>query len=383
LYSIASNGAGKYVAGGEHYIVKSSDGKNWSNVILPSNYLYNTELRGAAYGNGKFVFVGTYSYNNGIILTSADDGTNWIKRTIGSVLNSIAYNGSLFLAVGYSTNYYGGNNIFSSTDGNIWVPRAANKNHFTSVTWSSAAKQFIAVGYDDNGKAIILTSPDGNAWASRNSITDNELHAVARGPNNIVIAGVKGTILNAQCGVTTPATFPLTIKKFGTGQGTVTTNPAGINCGATCTANFANGAKVTLGVTPAANSIFYGFTGSPGCTNWQVVMDDPKTCNATFTPKLPTIYTYNATNITATSAILNGYVGNISTITTTVSFELGTTTAYGINVPAGSMYGSGGYFSANKTGLLCNTTYNVRAKAVNNFGTVVGSNTIFKTSACP
>ena len=41
-------------------------------------------------------------------------------------------------------------------------------------------------------------------------------------------------------------TFDLTVDKDGTGTGTVTSNPAGIDCGATCTAPFASGSVVTL-----------------------------------------------------------------------------------------------------------------------------------------
>ena len=38
----------------------------------------------------------------------------------------------------------------------------------------------------------------------------------------------------------------LTVSKNGTGTGTVTSNPAGINCGSTCSAGFSNGTMVTL-----------------------------------------------------------------------------------------------------------------------------------------
>ncbi len=43
------------------------------------------------------------------------------------------------------------------------------------------------------------------------------------------------------------------------GVGTVTSDPAGINCGATCSALFAEGTTITLTATPAANSVFLGW----------------------------------------------------------------------------------------------------------------------------
>ncbi len=46
--------------------------------------------------------------------------------------------------------------------------------------------------------------------------------------------------------------FLLKVEKSGTGGGTVTSSPSGINCGATCEASFAEGGVVTL--TGAANT---------------------------------------------------------------------------------------------------------------------------------
>ena len=50
----------------------------------------------------------------------------------------------------------------------------------------------------------------------------------------------------------TAATFSLSITKMGAGTGTVTSSPVGINCGGTCTANFANGTSVTLSAAPGS-----------------------------------------------------------------------------------------------------------------------------------
>jgi len=66
---------------------------------------------------------------------------------------------------------------------------------------------------------------------------------------------------------TTPAaiqTFSLTVTKAGTGSGTVTSSPAGINCGSTCSASYNSGTLVTLTATPASSSIFAGWSGT-GC----------------------------------------------------------------------------------------------------------------------
>jgi hypothetical protein len=57
------------------------------------------------------------------------------------------------------------------------------------------------------------------------------------------------------------SSYTLTIVKLGTGSGTVTSSPSGINCGTTCTYQFVSGSSVTLTATPDASSIFSGWLG--------------------------------------------------------------------------------------------------------------------------
>ncbi len=82
-------------------------------------------------------------------------------------------------------------------------------------------------------------------------------------------------------------TFALTVAKAGTGAGTVTSAPAGINCGVTCTANYSSGTAVTLTATPTAPSTFTGWSGAcSGTGSCVVTVDAAKSVTATFT--LPT-----------------------------------------------------------------------------------------------
>ena len=59
--------------------------------------------------------------------------------------------------------------------------------------------------------------------------------------------------------------YDLTVTRAGTGTGTVTSDPAGIACGATCSARFEGATTVTLTAAPSGKSIFMGWTGA-GCT---------------------------------------------------------------------------------------------------------------------
>jgi hypothetical protein len=51
------------------------------------------------------------------------------------------------------------------------------------------------------------------------------------------------------------------VTKGGVGTGTVTSSPAGINCGSTCVATYANGTSVSLTAHAGSRSRFNGWSG--------------------------------------------------------------------------------------------------------------------------
>ena len=102
-------------------------------------------------------------------------------------------------------------------------------------------------------------------------------------------------LLVSVSGCTDPAMPPvsLTITRTGLGTGTVTSSPAGIVCGATCTATFAVGTPVVLTASPDAGSVFPGWTsgGCSGTGSCTVTMDTARTIAVTFSPAPPTDFT--------------------------------------------------------------------------------------------
>ncbi|MDP3695392.1 MAG: hypothetical protein Q8R42_04710, partial [Desulfocapsaceae bacterium] len=76
----------------------------------------------------------------------------------------------------------------------------------------------------------------------------------------------------------------LNISKEGNGTGSVTSSPAGIDCGTECSANFDPHMTVTLTVTTGLETVFSGWAGAcSGSGDCIVSMDQARSVTATFT----------------------------------------------------------------------------------------------------
>jgi len=85
--------------------------------------------------------------------------------------------------------------------------------------------------------------------------------------------------------------YNLAVTKTGNGSGTVTSSPAGINCGSTCSYSFNSGTSIVLTANPAASSNFTSWSGG-GCSSsglCNVTMNESISVTATFTLKIYTI----------------------------------------------------------------------------------------------
>lgn len=102
----------------------------------------------------------------------------------------------------------------------------------------------------------------------------------------------------------------LTVTTEGTGAGTVTSTPAGIDCGATCSASFTVGTAVTLTASAGGDSTFAGWsgacTGSGACT---VTVGDETAVVATF-DRTGTCETPGGTLTRGEYLLENGTYGN-------------------------------------------------------------------------
>jgi DNA-binding beta-propeller fold protein YncE len=77
--------------------------------------------------------------------------------------------------------------------------------------------------------------------------------------------------------------FRLTVTKSGSGTGSISSVPGGINCGSECEASYESTKTVTLEATPAANSVFVEWTGAcAGSGFCHVEMKSAKSVDAVF-----------------------------------------------------------------------------------------------------
>ncbi len=82
------------------------------------------------------------------------------------------------------------------------------------------------------------------------------------------------------------SSYALNVTKGGAGSGTVTSSPAGINCGSDCAETYVSGSFITLTASPDPGSIFTGWAGA-GCYGTgacSLTMNAAKSVTAYFSP---------------------------------------------------------------------------------------------------
>src|SRR4029453_7453841 len=123
--------------------------------------------------------------------------------------------------------------------------------------------------------------------ASQLTATIGSADIAAAGTAQVTVANPDGTVSNALPFTVTGGgtTFTLTVTRNGSAssQGTVTSSPAGINCGSTCGSAFTSGTVVTLTARVTGNRVFAGWSGAcTGTGTCTVTMNANTAVTATF-----------------------------------------------------------------------------------------------------
>ena len=142
-------------------------GATWSTtgnfVSSPSAY------GGMAYGAGLFVAV-TPFYNSNVLVTNPGSSAAWTNRTLPASIrwNDVAWNGSIFVAVGAGSSGGMTTQAASSTDGITWTSRAIPVGAHTAVCWDGT--KFVAA---NGSNATASVSTDGITWSAAGSLASS------------------------------------------------------------------------------------------------------------------------------------------------------------------------------------------------------------------
>ncbi len=140
--------------------------------------------------------------------------------------------------------------------------------HSLSYEWTQTAGPTVALS---NSHAVkpTFTAPTGPSTLTFSLVVDSSEAGSLADPVNVTVAA--------------PPSYQLSVAKAGTGSGTVSSSPSGIDCGSTCEHSYLQGSEVTLSAAPATGSEFKGWSGACGGTGTCLVtMSAARSVTATF-----------------------------------------------------------------------------------------------------
>ena len=331
--SIGGYGGGMYNGTSSNPIVTGATFSN-NSAVWDGGGMYNNSsspsLTNVTF-NGKMLI--TYASNSGGVTWSASYGGGMDNVSSNPTLTNVTFSGntaspspSSGIYYSFSINYGGG---ISNTLSNPILTNVTFSNNFSHDGGGMENNDFSSIpriqntifwgNTDDAGGQI---SDKGGTSNVKNSVVQG---GYAGGTNIITADPMLGTLGNyggftqtipllagssaidtandAVCpttdqrGVHRPqgphcdigayeyiVPYTLNVNISGTGSGTVTSNPPGINCSSTCSYGFPQSTLVTLTAAAAANSIFSGWSGA-GCSGTgtcQVTMSAAQSVTATF-----------------------------------------------------------------------------------------------------
>jgi uncharacterized repeat protein (TIGR02543 family) len=274
-----------------------------------------------------------------------------------------------------------GRNAFGDTGTN----RPANTNYYvatpTQVYVGSAVQLAVTAGGSITmpawldpalGVAPLIQVCPGQCLQSWSSGTAVPFTAVASA--GYAFAGWSGNCAGtaATCTLTVNALLSATasfnpiVTVSTTGSGVVTSTPAGINCGVSCSQTVSPGTTVTYSASASAGSVFIGWTGtacasaglSPTCT---FAVNAPATVTANFSSTPPL-----SVNSNGVGTITSAPAGINCTASCTANFALNSTVVLTATAAAGNAF-TGWSGACSGTAATCSVTMSGVQSATANF----------------
>ena len=239
-------------------------------------------------------FAGTSSATNGYeLLSGTSQATPHVTGVVGLLLSvnpnlTVAQIRNAILDTG---------DVSPLLNGKVWVSSGRRLNAFKAL--NSIAPTFtVMVAKNGTGTGTVASTPAGincggdcnerfpggatvtlTATPSAGSVFTGWSGGGCSGAGTCVVSTT--ATVTATFNLSAPAPFTVTVNK--TGAGTVTSNPAGITCGADCTGTYPGGTRLTLTAAADVGSVFTGWNGG-GCAGaGTCVVPTTATVTATFT----------------------------------------------------------------------------------------------------
>ncbi len=389
-------------------IASSSDGTKLA-AVVNAGYIYTSTDSGTTWStNGDSSGIANWRS-----ISSSDDGTKLAAVVNAGYIYTSTDSGATWSTNGDSSGSRSWNSIASSSDGTKLVASVTSGYIYTSTdsgaTWStsgdsSGSRAWSSVSSSSDGLKLLATvggmgngaytSTDGGLnWVNRSSFPGNPMFSFW-GPESLSADGLKIVLAMTSTYVWTSTDGGVNFSTQSGSSGSGSWNSVSISPdGSALFASKFGGSNLLStdgGATWSAQSslsglnIYSSSVFSSDNTKIAAVIPNGNIWTAVVSYiDAPTISTTSASNITDTTATLGGNITNTGGENNTArGFHYGLTGSYGSTSSESGSYSTGVY-TADITGLDCNTTYHYRAFATNTAGTTNGSDSTFTTSSCP
>ena len=242
------------------------------------SFAYRADVTGLVSGNGTYVVSGLPA--SGPTVNDSDGASLVVIYTMaGARTRTITINDGAVMVTGGRLQFYA-----TPLSGVV----AANPPTGSALTFVMGDGQSFTPEYAGINGTLLATNEfsgsDGNYWDTKTYDVSSALTPGSTSASAVVSTGNDALVWVSAILSVPLETFPLTVTKAGTGNGSVISTPAGITCGTTCSASFDLNTSVTLTATPAAHSAFTGWSGDcTGTGTCTVTMTQARNVTATFT----------------------------------------------------------------------------------------------------